>query len=325
MTEETIVEEVAVSQLPKGKERFSLYLRAPNWITKRDTSAKKIKNLDARITEVRFPRQKSAHFCYIDFSSAENRDQALKELQKLPEDQKIVVSKVTKDKPQQLEKRIEKVKKGREAKREMTTLLKGIERQEKKDAKAKRNSDLTSKVAATNVPRDTSIDELKNEFPNAINITLDYPEAKNQRGKALLTFATPGDALNESKRSVTLNDSELKLRIVLNKHGELTKAQLRRGRNKAAGRRKKDKKPAAGKTAAKKTQKGAVKKAQETGESKTAQKHKLPKDTGAPTNAKKAKKAETPAKSPKATKAKSPKSKKGKAAASGSDEIKIYN
>lgn len=234
MGEETIVEE-SVSKLPMARERFSLYLRAPHWIIERETSIKKVKKLNNRIIEVRFPRQKSAHFCYVDFASAEDRDKAYKELRTIPDEQKILITKMTKDRPTQLEKRIEKVQKKREAKIEVTTLLKGVSEREARDAKA-RSSSVSSKVSIINVPRNTIINDIKSVFPKAINISLDYPEQKNSPGKALLTYATPGDAVIESKRSVFLNDAELKLRIELNQDSNKTNASKRRGRNKAAVR-----------------------------------------------------------------------------------------
>lgn len=318
MVDETVVEE-QVSKLPTGKVHISLYLRAPNWITKRDTSAKKIKDLNNRITEVRFPRQKSAHFCYIDFGSAEDRDKALKELQSLPEEQKIFVSKVTKDKPKQLEKHIGRVQQKREAKKEVIALLKGVAQKEQ-NAKSKRNSELSSKVSVIKVPRDTTINDIKKEFPNAINISLDYPEQKNSLGKALLTYATPGDALTESKRSVTLNGSELKLRVALNREGKVTQAERRRGRNKAGARYFEDRKPDSA-VDTKKDAKKVVKRGSADDSEATKQQEPIKKQVK--------KNAEPLKKQPKKTaEAKTARTKKAagkKAATNESDEIKIYN
>lgn len=222
---ETIDDE-PVSKLPMAREKFSLYLRAPGWIKDREKSAAQVKKLNKRIIEVRFPRQKSAHYCYIDFNSAEDRDKAVKELQKIVKEKKIVVMPVTKDKPNLLEKRIEAVQKKRTIKREVTTLLKSVAEQDALQVAAKRNSNLSSKVSIINVPRTVTIDDIKNEFSKAIGVTLNFPPNKSEPGNALLTFATSKLAFQNAKRMVIVSGTELKLRIELNKVE--TKAAMRR-------------------------------------------------------------------------------------------------
>lgn len=223
-------DENLVSKLPMPKEKFSLYLRAPHWITNREKSAGQVKELNQRIIDVRFPRQKSAHFCFIDFVSADDRAKAFKELQSLEADKQIVVTQVTKDKPNLLAKRIEKVEKKREAKKEVIALLKSVAEQESKDAS--RDEKLSSKISIKNIPKNTTINDLKNKFPNAINISLEHGEKITAPGKALLTYSTPNDALKDSKSLVTLNGTNLKLCIEYNKRPEATKATIRRGRKK---------------------------------------------------------------------------------------------
>lgn len=220
-----------VSKLPMGKEKISLYLRAPHWITNREKSAAQVKELSQRIIDVRFPRQKSAHFCYIDFNSAEDRDKAFKELQAIPKEKQIFVTQVTKDKPKLLAKRVEAVKEKRAAKQEVSNLLKSVNEQEAAHAAANRNSRLSSKVSIVNVPRTVTMNDINKEFPKAIGVSLSFPDNKKNPGKALLTFSTPSDALKNSKRSVTINGTELKLHIEVNKNAQLTKAAQRRKKN----------------------------------------------------------------------------------------------
>lgn len=223
-------DENLVSKLPMPKEKLSLYLRAPHWITNREKSVGQVKELNQRIVDVRFPRQKSAHFCFVDFASADDRTKALKELQALEVEKQIVVTQVTKDKPKLLAKRIEKVEKKREAKKEVIALLKSAAEQESRDAN--QDKKLSSKISIKNVPKDITIDDLKNKFPNAVNISLEHGEKRTAPGQALLTYPTPNDALKDSKRSVTLNGKQLKLSIEYNKKPESTKAAIRRTRKK---------------------------------------------------------------------------------------------
>lgn len=199
-----------VSQLPMGKETFSLYIRAPSWITNREKSVAVIKDLNQRIINVRFPRQKSAHFGFIDFSTADDRDKAFTELKKIPAEKKIYVTQVTRDKPQLLAKRVEIVQAKRESKNEVKKLFKRVSQNEKNQAKPNQSN----KIIIINVPRNTTAGEITTEFSNAMSVKLNFPTKATLPGKAVLTLPTPADAIAELKRLVTIHNTKLSIRLL---------------------------------------------------------------------------------------------------------------
>lgn len=210
--------ETAKSQLPIGKapeETFSLHVKGPKWIKDRDNSESKLKKMNARITKVRHPRQKSADYVYLDFASAEERDEALKEL--LPVDG-IYVQLARKDNPEVVEKRIAKVQAKREARQQLKALRKNIAKNEEREKHPDKQKKLSNQVVIMNLPKVTTKLELNEHFENVVDVKLNVDKNPNRKfSKATITLATPTEALNASKKAITLHGIALKIQVHRNK------------------------------------------------------------------------------------------------------------
>lgn len=196
------------SKIPvgKSKELFSLYLRASNWIKNRDTADQKIKQLNSRIKKVRHPRQKSVDYCFIDFDTADERDEAYKEL---VNDETIFVKHIIKDNPELLQKRIEKVQAKREAKKELKNIMKTIAKNETVTTNEKKKK--TNQIVIKNLPKETTKAELNEQFSDVIDIVIKFRNGKDKHGEATLTLATPRKAYENSKKSIELHGTQLKI------------------------------------------------------------------------------------------------------------------
>lgn len=215
--DEIHTENQQVSKLPIGaapQSQISLYVRGPSWMKDRENALKRFKEINPKIKAVRHPRQKSVDFCFIDFASATDRDQAFEELKTHKE---ITVKPITKDKPKLLKQRIRKVADKREAKIETRKLLKEI----KKKGAAKKQMNLTNQIIIPNVPIETTLTELKSQFPSAININLKLIKKKSKLNSAILTFATPSEALAATTKPIVSHSQ--KLNILLNKNFSIKK------------------------------------------------------------------------------------------------------
>lgn len=208
--------ESAVSQLPIGqapKETFSLHLKGPKWIKDRDNAASKLKELNARITNVRHPRQKSTDYVFVDFASAEERDEAYKELLPLKD---VHVQLARKDNPELVEMRKAKVQAKREAKQQLKQLMKNIAKNEQREKLAEKPKKLSNQIVILNLPKVATQTELNEHF-DLVDAKLNVDKnPKRAFSKAILTLATPKDAFNATKKEVTLHGVKLNIRIHLN-------------------------------------------------------------------------------------------------------------
>lgn len=205
--------ESAVSQLPIGKapkETFSLHLKGPKWIKDRDNAASKLKELNARIKNVRHPRQKSTDYVFVDFDSAEERDEAYKELLPLKD---VHVQLARKDNPELVEMRKAKVQAKREAKQQLKQLMKNIAKNEQREKQAEKPKKLSNQIVILNLPKVTTQTELNEHFDLvAAELNLDK-NPKRKFSRAILTLATPKEAINATKKELTLHGVKLTIRI----------------------------------------------------------------------------------------------------------------
>lgn len=197
-------------------EKFSLYVRGAAWIKDRDNALNRLKELCPLIEDVRHPRQKSADYCFIDFLSAAERDQCYEELKNNSE---VNVKHVTTDQPKLLEKRKKKISEKREAKKEARKLLAKIKKNQELNEKS---IEKTNELVVTNLPVETTADELKQQFTNAVKINMKLRKKTKKMNSAIITFCSPHDAFIASKKSITLH--ERKLNLLLN-----TNAAFRKG------------------------------------------------------------------------------------------------
>lgn len=231
---ESLNGESVKSQLPTGpapEETFSLHVKGPKWIKDRENSESKLKKLNARITKVRHPRQKSADYVFVDFASAEDRDEAYKELFPLDD---VHVQLAHKHNPEVLENRKAKVQAKREAKQQLKALMKNIAKNEEREKHTNKQKKLSNQIVIMNLPKVTTKVELNEHFENVVDAKLNVGKnPKRKFSKAILTLATPTEALNASKKTITLHGITLKIQIHKNvdeviKSKKLEKAKKRK-------------------------------------------------------------------------------------------------
>lgn len=204
-TLETLSDDNVEEKTPEtgASEKYSLYVRGAAWIKDRDNAVNRLKEICPKIQEVRHPRQKSADYCYIDFASANERDQSYEELKNNTE---INVKPVIKDVPKLLEKRKQKIAEKREAKIETRKLLGKIKKNEKKNANIKEK---TNQIIVANLSKQTTKDELKQHFANAVKINLNTKKKSKKFTSAIVTFPSPYDAKVASQQSISLHGQTL--------------------------------------------------------------------------------------------------------------------
>lgn len=195
-----------VNQILHGKDptKFSLYVRGPNWIKDRNSATNKLLEICPKIKTVRHPRQKSADYCFVDFATADDRDQSY---ERMKNHTAISVKPVTTDNPELLEKRKKKIAEKREAKvlaRKMLDKHKTNETEEK---------ELTNQIIIAKIPAATTASELKMHFPDAVDINMKLGKNPKKFKSAIVTFAAPIVAKIASQKKVHLHGEDLKVRL----------------------------------------------------------------------------------------------------------------
>lgn len=190
--------------LGKNPTTFSLYVRAPNWIKESNSATKKLLEICPKIKTIRHPRQKSADYCFLDFATVEDRDQSYEEMKN---NKAITVKTVTKDNPELLEKRKNKIVEKREAKvlaRKMLIRYKTNKTQEK---------EMTNQIIIAKIPAATTASELKNHFQDAVDINMKVAMNRKKFTSAIVTFAAPIDAKIASQKKITVYGEDLIVRL----------------------------------------------------------------------------------------------------------------
>lgn len=207
-SEENVVETLS-PVLNSNKEKFSLYVRGAAWIKDRENALNRFKEIEPKIHEVRHPRQKSADFCFIDFVSALDRDQSYENLRNHSD---VKVRHVTTDVPKMVNKRQKQIAERREAKHETRKLIRKIKLKEKLNANI---TEKTNQVAIVNLPRQVTVAELKQQFPNAVRVNVKKHPKVQKLQSAIITFPDPKSAFMASRESINLHGQ--KINIMLNK------------------------------------------------------------------------------------------------------------
>lgn len=187
-------------------EKHSLYLRFPKKLNSDRTLAEtEVKSLNSKIVRVRFPRQRSANFCILDFDTKVDKDKAGKKLKQIEIDGKHLVVKesITGDKTK-LAKKSEKIKIKREVNQTLVQLASEIKKSLAKDY-GKRN--VTNGLIVRDLKARTTTADIKQSFPEAIDIKVTMkPEQKNSF--ALIWLPTPKAAKEASKEMVQICGDE---------------------------------------------------------------------------------------------------------------------
>lgn len=171
----------------------------------------KVKSLHPLISKALKPRQKHARFCLVEFKSKDDRDKALKSIKasiekdsafkgiyvSLPKtDSEDFVNELVARKQQSLEKKKTK------------SLLKRASKQ------VKLKNKFTSSVVITNLPKTTSVAQVRKLFENAVDIQIKPGKGKfREFGAATVTLPTTFDARNALKQNLSIGSTKLVLRF----------------------------------------------------------------------------------------------------------------
>ncbi|XP_017028450.1 nucleolin [Drosophila kikkawai] len=171
-----------------------------------------VKALHPLVVKALKPRQKHARFCLVEFKSQKDRDQAHEDLKtsikndaeykgfyiSLPKtDSEEFVNEIVSRKLTSVE--------NRQTKRMM-------KRASKKALQAKRN--FTSSVVITNLPKTASVAQVRQLFPEAVDIQIKPGKGKfRDSSAATVTLPTTHDARKAIKQKLSLAGTELLLRF----------------------------------------------------------------------------------------------------------------
>lgn len=187
----------------QGKQ---LYIRFPEKLpAKQEEFNEMVKALSPLITEIHKPRQKHARFCLVDFDNTKNRDKVLKELSN--NDKKIVVSLPKTDDDEFIKVLVQKKIKQAENRKAKNLLRK----QSKKNLGQNK---FTSTVVIWNVPKSASNAQIKELFPEAVDIQSKSSNVKAAHHNVVsITFASTNDATKAVKQKVQLGGQNLIIRF----------------------------------------------------------------------------------------------------------------
>lgn len=207
-----------------------LYVRFPHKLPLDDQEfAAKVKSLHPLITKAAKPRQKHARFCLVEFKSKEDRDTALEAIKvsiesdaaykgifiSLPKtDSDEFVNELVARKQQSLEKKKSK------------NLLKRASKQ------VQRKEIFTSSVVITNLPKTTSVAQVRKLFETAVDIQIKPGKGKyRDSSAATVTLPTTMDARNAVKRELSIGGTKLNLRFHTQQQKKRTGKNLKRKAN----------------------------------------------------------------------------------------------
>ncbi|XP_037949206.1 uncharacterized protein LOC119680456 [Teleopsis dalmanni] len=162
--------------------------------------------LSPLVINVHRPRQKYARFCLVDFESKDDRDKALKNINSaIKKDAKFkgIVAKLPRTEDDNFVKNmVERKIKSIESKRAKIRL--------KRANKQPKNKIYTSSIIITNLPKSSSLIEVRKLFPNAVDI-----QVKPSRDKmidtsiATVTLTSTQEASAAIKKKLTLSVSNI--------------------------------------------------------------------------------------------------------------------
>lgn len=190
----------------KGKSLFVLFPhKLPVNI---ENVEKKVKALCDRVIKVRRPRQKSTRFCLVDFANAEDRDEARKILKSVEINGKKLRAEIPKTESEDyIKDLLEKRKEKRDEKRASNKLKKSVKRADK----IKTTKNYTSSLLIRNIPANTSTNDLKEHFPDAVQLRVMFPHGKEETSSAIVTLATPKDATRVKRSKIKIGENPLNI------------------------------------------------------------------------------------------------------------------
>lgn len=206
----------------QGKQ---LYIRFPHKVAETEEALEKeVKELTPLVVKVHKPRQKHARFCLADFATNEDRDTAFKQLKKAfskGDLAKYVVS-IPKTESQEL------VSELAERKIKSIENKKAKNRLKKASKKALTENHFTSTVIVLNLPKTVTAVEIRELFPNAVDIQIKSGKGKMNKEKSIaaINLPTTMDARNAIKKQLSLGGNQLTIKFDNQKMGRNKKRKI---------------------------------------------------------------------------------------------------
>lgn len=187
-----------------------LYVRFPHKLPESvEEVTKELKSHCPLLQSVIRPRQKYARHCMVEFSSNADREKALKLLSAVKIDGKdLVVKYPTMEDKDQIENALERQSKKKQEKRKKSKLRKLAKKQA---------ALVTSTLFITNIPPTATVADLKEHFPNAIDIKVKHNKDSQETAKGSVTLQTPEDATKARKLKIVIDDKELHIKFDVRK------------------------------------------------------------------------------------------------------------
>lgn len=196
----------------------SLYLRFHHRLTDvQEDLEKEIKQLSTLIKVVRRPRQPASRFCFVDFDTVEDCNQALIDLREVKINKKNIFARpVNRDNKKFIQEKVKLQKKTADARLKIRKMKKEMKRAIKKGNKAQTNT-----LIIDNIPNNSTEQEVKDLFPEAVEFVMKYPTLNRLNCLAFVTVPTPQDAFKLTKEVITLNGNTLSVRFSKSKNVEV--------------------------------------------------------------------------------------------------------
>ncbi|XP_064541752.1 uncharacterized protein LOC135430866 [Drosophila montana] len=208
-----------------------LYVRFPQKLPLNDQEFQaKVKSLHSLIAKAAKPRQKHARFCLVEFKSKEDRNTALEDIKKSIESDAafkgIFVSLPKTDSEEFVNELVARKQQSLEKKKTKNLLKRASKQVQRKDT-------FTSSVVITNLPKSTSVAQVRKLFENAVDIQVKPGKGKfRDVSAATVTLPTTMDARNAIKLDLNIGGTKLNLRFNTQQKKQRSKKDLKR---KAAG------------------------------------------------------------------------------------------
>lgn len=224
--------EIMQSVLKRYEDRNGkqLYLRFPTILPKEPNKLlQSVREISPLVVKVHVARQNSAKFCMIDFETNKERNQALKELRtKIKQGQLAkyqvhlpctenahFLTKIAERKVQSVLRRRMKYQLRKMMKKDKERKLKGGER--------------SCALRVEGLPRHITVMQLRNLFPNAIDIQMRNSKYVNRtRGQvAAITFPNPGQTVAAYKEEHILDNVKLRKTFITDSFKKRKNNQLK--------------------------------------------------------------------------------------------------
>lgn len=198
----------------KPKPKFSLHvLFCSKFDADRVKASKTVKKLHPKIVAVRFPRQKSAKYCLIDFATQKDLDDGEKHLKSIEYNgQSLNVRPAHSNNPDKVRGKMETIKMRRDAKQVLEKLVTNIRETLSRDPR----HSVTNMVCIKKLPKDIKKTDVEKLFPDLMEVNLYQPDEQHKNTIAFVTLPSPRDAAKATKEKVTFRGITYKVKFPSN-------------------------------------------------------------------------------------------------------------